>query len=149
MQFRTKHLLILTALSAILFSLIAPILIRGSKTVHQQLCEDLRIIDANKTRIVAYSTIVDSSNAHHTYFLLQSSNEGEHILRHAYHTPNKLWWKKNWFGLNSHTAMGLGYADLSLDESRSFAEKPTQEDIDAFLAPVKTVLQNNSVTFGR
>ncbi len=149
MQLRTKHIFLLTSLIALLLTFVLPILFRAPQTVHEQLCEDLRIGDPQKTQTIAYSAFEAPSGAYHTYFLLQSEFEGQYVLRHAFHTPRKLWWLQNWFPLNTNTLKALGYEAMLLDEKQTFASKPTQGEIDAFLASLKPVLKDSPISFAQ
>ncbi len=147
MQFRTKHIFYITTLFALFLAFVLPILLRAPQTVHQQLCEDLRIGDPEKTQTIAYSAFEDSTGTGHTYFLLQSESEGRYVLLHAFHTPRNLWWLQNWFPLNSDTLKELGCNDILLDEKRTFASKPVQADIDSFIDSVKPVLKSQPISF--
>jgi len=149
MQFRTKHIFILMTLFAVLLAFVLPILLRAPQTIHQQLCQDLGINEPDKTRAIAFSAFEDSEGNYHSYFLLHSNSDGQHVLRHTFHTPRKLWWLKTWFPIDSSSLKDLGYAAVLVDERRTFAAKPAQSDIDAFLATVKPLLKNNPVSFAK
>ena len=145
-QFRTKHIFILTTLIAVIIAFAVPILLRGRQTVHQQLCEDLGIDQPDKTQIIAYSAFADASREYHSYFLLQTESEGKHVLRHAFHTPRKLWWLQNWYPINASTLKTLGLEDIQIEGERTFSSEPKSTDIEAFLATMKPVLRNAPVT---
>jgi hypothetical protein len=148
MQFRTKHIFFMTTLFALFLAFVLPILLRAPQTAHQQLCEDLRIGEPEKTQTIAHSVFEDSTGAYHTYFLLESETDGRYVLRHAFHTPRKLW-LQNWFPLNTDTLKALGYNDILLDEMRTFTSKPVQADIDSFLDSVKPVLKSQQISFAK
>ena len=147
MQFRTKHLFVLTTLIAVLLVFVLPIIRRAPQTYHQQLCEDLGIDEPDKTQQIAYSAFEDASGAYHSYFLMHSESEGRYILRHTFHTPRRLWWLQNWFPLNTNTLKALGYDDILVNEQQTFDSKPTQGDFDAFVATLKPVLKNRPISF--
>lgn len=140
-QFRTKHIFILTTLIAVTIAFAVPIFLRGRQTVHQQLCEDLGIDQPDKTQIVAYSSFADASRQYHSYFLLHTESEGKHVLRHAFHTPRKLWWLQDWYPINAST--------LREEGEKTFSSAPESADIEAFLATLKPVLKNVPVNFAK
>ncbi len=148
-QFRTKHIFILTTLIALMIAFAVPIFHRGRQTVHQQLCEDLGIDQPDKTQIVAYSAFADASRQYHSYFLLHTESEGKHVLRHAFHTPRKLWWLQNWSPINSSALKSIGLEDIQIDGEWTFSSAPESADIEAFLATLKPVLKNAPVNFAK
>ncbi|MFN7891254.1 MAG: hypothetical protein ACK5OC_13265 [Pirellula sp.] len=147
MQFHTKHLFILTTLIAVLLAFGLPIIRRGLQNVDQQVCEDLGISEPAKTRQIAYSAFEDATGSYHSYFLMQTESEGRYILRHTFHTPRRLWWLQNWFALNTNSLKALGFDDMLVNEQQTFVSKPTQGDIDAYVATLKPVLKNRPITF--
>lgn len=146
MQFRTKHLFVLTTLIAVLLAFVLPIIRRLPQNYHQQLCDDLGIDEPDKTQQIAYSVFEDVSGSYHSYHLMQSESEGRYILRHTFHTPRS-WWLQNWYPLNTNTLKALGYDDILVNEQQTFDSKPTQDDFVAFVATLKPLLKNRPISF--